>query len=97
MGKIIHIAGIVGGYAACVALIVVGAINQTPGVAGWKFIMMGVVCAVCATVAIIDGARAFPKIGMWKVGGKFEGLTDTGFIIIFLLLVISMIIVFAVN
>jgi len=97
MAKAIHIGGIVCGYIACIIAIVVGAINQTPGIDGWKFILMGIVCAACATVAIVDGARALPQIGMWKVGAKFEGLSDVAFLVIFGLLAVAAIIVFSVN
>ncbi|MFT6388736.1 MAG: hypothetical protein ACJAUP_002119 [Cellvibrionaceae bacterium] len=89
MTKIIHIAGIVAGYLACVIMIVVGAINQTPDVAGWKFIMLGIALSICATIALLDGARAFPTIGMWKVGAKFKGLSDLAFIIIFAIVLIT--------
>ena len=94
MARALHIGGIVAGYIACVLAIVVGIINQTAGVAGWKFIVFGVAAAVCATVAVIDGARAFPQLGMWKVGGKFRGLSDLAVIIIFVILLIVALIVF---
>lgn len=96
MGKVLHIAGIVAGYLACVILIIVGIVNAVPNVPGWKFILFGVAGGICATVAIIDGARAFPQLGMWKVGAKFSGLSDLAFIIIFvILLIVSLIVIFA--
>ncbi len=86
MQKALHIGGIVLGYLACVMMIVVGAINSTPGVPGWKFVMFGIACAICATVALLEGAKAFPTLGLWKVGGKFKGLSDLATIVIVLIL-----------
>ena len=36
-------------------------------------------------VAILDGARAFPQAGLWRVGAKFEGLGDLAVLTIFLI------------
>jgi hypothetical protein len=93
MGKVLHIAGIVAGYAACVITIIVGIINKTPGIAGWKFILMGVAAGICATIAVLDGAQAFPTLGMWKVGAKFSGLSDLATILIVLILVAAVVVV----
>jgi hypothetical protein len=93
MGKVLHIIGIVAGYAACVIMIIVGAINRTPGVDGWKFILFGVAAGICATIAVLDGAQAFPKIGLWKVGAKFSGLSDLATILIVLILGAAIVVV----
>jgi hypothetical protein len=94
MGKVLHIIGIVAGYAACVIMIIVGAINRPPpGVDGWEFILFGVAAGICATIAVLDGAQVFPKIGLWKVGAKFSGLSDLATILIVLILGAAVVVV----
>jgi hypothetical protein len=82
--KVLHIVGVICAYAAGVGLIVAGALNlgargaQPAGV----LLTWGVAFVLGATVAVIDGARAMPQIGIWKVGAKFSGLSDLGVIIL---------------
>lgn len=83
--KLLHIAGVICAYVAGVILIIAGILEwgtQAPG----QLITWGITVILSSTVAVIDGARAMPSIGMWKIGAKFEGLSDLGVIIIIVIL-----------
>lgn len=83
--KLLHIAGVICAYVAGVILIIAGILEwgtQAPG----QLITLGITVILSSTVAVIDGARAMPSIGMWKIGAKFEGLSDLGVIIIIVIL-----------
>jgi hypothetical protein len=82
MEKLLHIGGAVLGFVAAVVLIVVGATNSGGTVPGWKFVLLGVAFAIGGVIALIDGARAFPQLGIWKVGAKFSGLSDLATLVI---------------
>lgn len=87
-----HILGIICGYLAGAILVGAGAMG-TP--TNGSLITWGVAVLVGATVAVIDGARAFPQIGMWKIGAKFSGLSDVGVIIITAVMIVALVITFA--
>lgn len=84
IAKVLHILGVIGAYLAGVGLIVAGALSrsapggQPPGL----LITWGVAFVLGATVAVIDGARAMPQLGVWRVGAKFSGLSDLAVIIL---------------
>lgn len=94
MAKVIHVSGIVVGYAIAIAAIIVGTLGAVSGVPGWKFVVFGIALALCATIAIVDGAQAMPSIGWFKAKSKFQGLSDLGFILIFGILLITSLIIF---
>jgi hypothetical protein len=90
MAKVIHIAGVVCGFAAGIILIIAGGLfaidpKQRNAVASGKLICFGVAALAGAIVATLDGARAFPQLGIWKIGAKFEGLGDVATGAIFLI------------
>lgn len=88
--QIVHIAGVVGAYAAAVALIVGGFITDA-GPNG-QLITLGITAGAASTIAVIDGATAKPDVkifGSKKVGAKFSGLSQLGFILILATLVIG--------
>ena len=83
--KLLHILGVICAYAAGVILILAGILEwstQPPG----QLITWGIAFILASTVAVIDGAGAMPSVGMWKVGAKFEGLSDLGVILIIVIL-----------
>ena len=83
--KLLHIAGVICAYAAGVILIlaaILGWGNQPAG----QLVTWGITVILSSTVAVIDGAGAMPSIGMWKIGAKFEGLSDLGVILIIVIL-----------
>lgn len=86
MAKASHILGVVLGFLAAIAGIVYGiataADPKADATAPGKFIVMGIALLIGAVVATIDGARAFPQIGIWRIGGKWEGLSDLAVLII---------------
>jgi hypothetical protein len=84
LAKVLHIAGVVCAYLAGAALIVAGALNlgAPGGQPGGQLITWGGAFVIGATVAVIDGARAMPQLGIWKVGTKFSGLSDLAVIIL---------------
>ncbi len=57
--------------------------TQAPG----QLITLGITAILASTVAVVDGARAMPSMGFWKIGAKFEGLNDLAVIIIIVVLV----------
>jgi hypothetical protein len=88
--KIIHITGIVCGFAASAITIGVGAYwastSEADPMPPGQLITFGIAALISTIIAVMDGARAFPKLGIWKVGGKFEGLTDLATLLIFLIM-----------
>ncbi len=88
--KIVHIAGVVCGFIASVIILAVGIMwakssDADPMPAG-RMISWGIAALACTIIATIDGARAFPKLGIWKVGAKFEGLGDLATFLIFIIM-----------
>lgn len=92
MPKVLHILGIIIGYGIASAAIIVGLTEDGSGFEIWKFFMVGIAFAVSATIAIIDGARAMPSVGWFKAKAKFEGLSDLGFILIFAILLVTLLV-----
>ncbi|MBV8878578.1 MAG: hypothetical protein JO332_01315 [Planctomycetaceae bacterium] len=86
MPKILHIAGVVCGFVAAAIMIVVGIVYATqhaaPPVAGGKLISFGLGCLGGCIFATIDGARALPQLGLWRIGAKWEGLGDLAVLLI---------------
>ncbi len=86
--KLLHIGGIVCAYLAGGLLVLAGILDwgakggQPPG----QLITLGIMAILASTVAVIDGARAMPSLGIWRVGAKFEGLSDLAVIIIIVIL-----------
>lgn len=96
MPKILHVLGIIIGYGVAITSIVIGATGAVPDFPGWKFMVVGLAFALCATIALLDGARVMPSIGWFKAKAKFKGLSDLGFILIFgILLITSLVFIFA--
>ena len=83
--KLLHIAGVVCAYAAGVILILAAIFGRGNQPAG-QLVTWGITIILSSTVAVIDGARAMPSIGMWRIGAKFEGLSDLGVILIIVIL-----------
>lgn len=95
MNKKLHILGVIITFVIAATIIIFGALGLMQGVPGWKLVVFGVALAICAIIALMDGAQAMPSIGWFKAKGKFQGLSDLGFILIFaILLIASLIIVF---
>lgn len=96
MAKAIHIAGLVFGFAAGVILVIAGIVNAASHNAGaGKLIVFGIAGLAGAIIATADGARAFPQLGIWKIGAKFQGLGDLAVIVIVLILAAAVAISFA--
>jgi hypothetical protein len=78
--RLIHILGVACAFAAGAILIVAGVIaaadSSADAIAPGKLITFGLAGLVGAIIATLDGARAFPQLGLWKIGAKFEGLGD---------------------
>lgn len=89
--KIAHIAGIVAAYLAAAVFLIAGILDLGAGggVAQGRLITWGITAALASTVAVLEGAKALPSVGMWKVGAKFSGLSDLAFIIITAILIIG--------
>jgi len=89
MAKVIHIAGVVCGFAAGIILVIAGIVTaidpKADAVAPGKLVCFGVVGLAGAIIATLDGARAFPHVGIWKIGAKFTGLGDMATGAIFLI------------
>lgn len=84
------IAGSVGGVAAGVVAIVLGAINSEPGA-----IVIGVAFLAAAIIAIIAGATASPTGSLPpkpSIGGKFMGVPDPAFWLIVAILVVGLVV-----
>jgi hypothetical protein len=88
--KLIHIVGVICGFAASIILIVAGAVtaadSKADAIAPGKLIAFGIAALAATIVATIDGARAFPQAGIWKIGAKFEGLGDLATLTILILM-----------
>jgi hypothetical protein len=88
--RIIHILGVICGFAAAVIMIIYGFFmlvsKGAPAIAPGKLISIGLAALAATIIATIDGARAFPQLGLWKVGAKFTGLGDLAAGLIFLIL-----------
>src|SRR4051812_5009477 len=88
--KVVHIVGVVCGFAASIILVVAGVVTaadpKADAVAPGKLISFGLAALAATIVATIDGARAFPQAGIWKIGAKFEGLGDLATLTILLLM-----------
>ena len=93
MAKVIHILGLICGFAAGTGLVIAGIVTATghgphtphstvPG----KLIVFGLAALASTVIATVDGARAIPQIGIWNIGAKFEGLSDLGVIVIALIM-----------
>lgn len=86
MARFFHIAGVVCGFIAAAIMIVVGIVYATqrgaPPVPGGKLISMGLGCLGGCIIATIDGARAMPQLGLWRIGAKWEGLGDLSVLLI---------------
>ena len=86
MAKFFHIAGVVCGFIAAGIMIAVGiayAVQRAaPPVPGGKLISIGLGCLGGCIIATIDGARAMPQLGMWRIGAKWEGLGDLAVLLI---------------
>lgn len=84
IARILHIVAVICAYLAGVGLIVAGALNlgARGGQPAGVLITWGIAFVLGATVAVIDGARAIPQLGMWRVGAKFSGLSDLAVIIL---------------
>jgi hypothetical protein len=88
--KIVHIAGIIGGFAASLIAIVVGLLWATSKAADpmppGQVLCFGVAALASTSIAVADGARATPQLGIWKVGGKFQGLGDLATLLILVIM-----------
>jgi TRAP-type C4-dicarboxylate transport system permease small subunit len=88
--KIVHIVGVVCGFAASIILIVAGVVTaadpKADAVAPGKLISFGIAALAATIIATIDGARAFPQAGIWRIGAKFEGLGDLATLAILLIM-----------
>lgn len=86
MAKAIHITGVVFGFLAAAAGIVFGIVTAVDpaadAVAPGKYIVMGIALLAGAVIATVDGARAFPQLGIWRIGAKWEGLSDLAVLLI---------------
>lgn len=86
MAKAFHILGVVVGFLAATGGILYGIVTAVDpaadAVAPGKFIVMGVALLIGAVIATVDGARAFPQLGIWRIGGKWEGLGDLAVLLI---------------
>lgn len=99
--KTIHIVGIVCGLAAALILIIAGTVTAADRaadqVAPGKLISFGIAGLAGTIIAIVDGARAFPQAGIWRIGAKFEGLGDMAVLTIALILGAGIAVSFAFN
>jgi hypothetical protein len=87
VAKVIHILGVICGFAAGAILLVAGIVQAISGnPVGGKLIVWGIAGLAGASIATADGARAFPQLGIWKIGAKFEGLGDLATLVIFLIM-----------
>ena len=81
-----HILGVVCGFVAALAGIIYGIVTavdpRADAVAPGKYIVFGVALLIGAVIATLDGARAMPQIGLWRIGAKWEGLGDLAVILI---------------
>ena len=84
----LHIVGVIFAYAAGVVFILAAIFSWSSQPAG-QLITWGITVILTATVALVDGARAMPSIGMWRIGAKFEGLNDLALVIIIVILVVG--------
>ena len=86
MAKVFHILGVVFGFLAAIAGLVYGIVTavdpRADAVAPGKYIVMGAALLVGAVIATLDGARAFPQLGLWRIGAKWEGLGDLAVLLI---------------
>lgn len=81
------VVGGIGGVAAGVAGIVVGAIQGQPG-----FIVIGVAFLAAVIFALILGATASPRGALppkWKIGAKFFALPEWALLVVGLILVVG--------
>jgi len=83
---VFHILGVVCGFVAALAGIIYGIVTavdpRADAVAPGKYIVFGVALLIGAVIATLDGARAMPQIGLWRIGAKWEGLGDLAVILI---------------
>ena len=88
--RVVHIVGVICGFAASIGLIVVGiataADPKADAVAPGKYIVFGIAALASTIIATVDGARAFPQGGLWKIGAKFSGLGDLATLTILLIM-----------
>lgn len=95
MEKLLHISGVIVAFLVSFASIIIGAFNLAEGNPSWKFIFFGLMLSTCAVIALLDGAQAMPSIGWFKAKAKFHGLSDLGFILIFIILLFTSVILFS--
>jgi hypothetical protein len=84
IARVLHILGVICAYLAGIGLIVAGALNlgARGGQPAGVLITWGVAFVLGASVALLDGARAMPQLGIWRVGARFSGLSDLAVIIL---------------
>jgi len=101
MAKAIHIIGVVCGFLAGIGLIIAGIVTAADraadAVAPGKLICWGVAGLAGAIIATVDGARAMPQLGIWKIGAKFEGVGDLATLLIIAVLGVGIGVSFAFN
>jgi hypothetical protein len=93
MGKVLHITGIIGAFAASTLAVVMGVVWATSGASNLmppgQAISFGIAGLAASAIAVADGARAMPHFGKWRIGGKFEGIGDLALLLIAIIMAVG--------